>query len=242
MSFAEDLRILFHLVFSGSRGGSHAERLERFYAGQAEGYDRFRERLLHGRRELCARLAPPAGGVWVDLGGGTAATLEFAAATVAAMRAVYVVDLSPSLLRVARERIDRRGWDHVVAVEADATTFAPPEGAADLVTFSYSLTMIPDWFRAVDHARRLLKPGGIIGVVDFYVSRKHPAPGHRRHSVFTRHFWPLWFAVDDVFLSADHVPYLHARFLAVAFTEALGAVPYIPGLRMPYYVFVGRRE
>ena len=242
MSLREDIRVLYHLVCTGSRGRSHAERLERFYAGQAEGYDRFRERLLHGRRELCTRLAPPAGGVWVDLGGGTAATLEFAAAAVAAVRAVYVVDLSPSLLRVAHRRIDRLGWRNVTPVRADACRFVPPEGAADLVTFSYSLTMIPDWFRAVDHARRLLKPGGTIGVVDFYVSRKHPAPGRRRHAVFTRHFWPLWFAVDNVFLSADHVPYLHARFRADTFTEALGAVPYMPGLRVPYYVFVGRRE
>ena len=51
----------------------------------------------------------------------------------------------------------------------------------DVVTFSYSLTMIPDWFLAVDHAWRLLRPGGTIGVVDFYVSRKHPDPGWRRH-------------------------------------------------------------
>ena len=34
--------------------------------------------------------------------------------------------------------------------------------------------MIPDWFAAVDHAWRLLRPGGTIGVVDFYVGRKHP--------------------------------------------------------------------
>jgi len=30
---------------------------------------------------------------------------------------------------------------------------------------------IPDWFLAIDNALRILKPGGIIAVVDFYVSR-----------------------------------------------------------------------
>ena len=51
---------------------------------------------------------------------------------------------------------------------ADATRFRPPEGAADVVTFSYSLTMIPDWFAALENAAAMLKPGGTIGVVDFY--------------------------------------------------------------------------
>ena len=31
--------------------------------------------------------------------------------------------------------------------------------------FSYTLSMIPDWFAALENARRLLKPGGTIGVV-----------------------------------------------------------------------------
>ena len=49
------------------------------------------------------------------------------------------------------------------------TTFEP-EGPADVVTFSYSLTMIPDWVRALEQAWALLKPGGTIGIVDFYVA------------------------------------------------------------------------
>ena len=52
----------------------------------------------------------------------------------------------------------------------------------DVVTFSYSLTMIPNWFQALERAYAALKPGGMIGVVDFYISRKWPAPGMRRHS------------------------------------------------------------
>ena len=106
---------------------------------------------------------------------------------------VYVVDLCGPLLKVARERCAARGWHNVECVEADATTWLPDEGRGkvDLVTFSYSLTMIPDWFAAVDHAAALLADDGVVGAVDFYVARKHPAVGWGRHGWLTRTFWPV---------------------------------------------------
>ena len=123
---------------------------------------------------------------------------------------------------------------------ADATTFTPSEGRADVVTFSYSLTMIPDWFAAIDNARRLAGNQGQLGVVDFYVSRKHPEADRRIHRWCTRHFWPTWFATDNVFLSTDHVPYLHRVFQPEFFAEQTAKVPYLPLVRVPYYIFVGR--
>jgi S-adenosylmethionine-diacylgycerolhomoserine-N-methlytransferase len=141
---------------------------------------------------------------------------------------------------VARQRIAEKKWENVEAVEADATVFQPPGGPVDVVTFSYSLTMIPDWFAAIDQAWRLLKPGGHVGVVDFFVSRKHPETGRAHHPWFTRTFWPTWFAQDNVFLSPDHLPYLSNRFLPERLAERQSRVPYLP-LRVPYYVFVGRK-
>src|SRR5262249_53869094 len=133
-------------------------------------------------------------------------------------------------------------WGNVHTVHADATTYEPPGDPVDLVTFSYSLTMIPDWFRAMQHAYDLLCPGGIIGVVDFYVSRKWPGGGLRRHSGFQRVFWPAWFGMDNVFLSPDHLPWLQAHFETIMLQEHFGKVPYLLGLRAPYYIFVGRKS
>lgn len=78
---------------------------------------------------------------------------------------VYVVDLSPSLCEVARQRFTRLGWKNVTVVCEDARKFrlpgsekgvvvkassksegplaGTPSGTADLVTMSYSLSMIP---------------------------------------------------------------------------------------------------
>lgn len=242
MGFASDLKILYHLVLKPVRGANHADRMESFYAGQADAYDDFRKRLLQGREALWNAIDVPEGGVWVDMGAGTGSNLELFGDSLARLNKVYAVDLSPSLLEVADRRIAQRGWTNVAAVEADATRYRPPEGQADVVSFSYSLTMIPDWFGAIENALAMLKPGGQIAVVDFYVSRKYPADTHRRHGWWTRNFWRGWFDRDNVFPSPDHVPFLHRHFEPSHFTENRAKVPYIPLMRVPYYAFVGRKR
>ena len=177
MALLADLRVLYHLVLKPVRGKDHADRMENFYAGQAEAYDDFRKRLLKGRQELYDQIEVPDGGVWVEMGGGTGSNLEYLGDRIHRLSKVYVVDLADSLLEVATQRAEQKGWNNVEAVAADATSWQV-DGGADVVTFSYSLTMIPDWFGAIENAKRLLKPTGKLGVVDFYVSRKFPAESH----------------------------------------------------------------
>ena len=272
-SWASELRVLVHLAVHPVIGDTHKARLESFYGAQAADYDAFRKRLLQGREQLVTEALTAAGGgggVWVDLGGGTGANLDMAGdEVVMSFAKVYVVDLCGPLLKVARERCAARGWHNVECVEADATTWLPDEGRGkvDLVTFSYSLTMIPDWFAAVDHAAALLADDGVVGAVDFYVARKHPAVGWGRHGWLTRTFWPVrtppprrcrrappnrsrhtpspsqaWFANDNVFLSSEHLPYLHKTFAPSKVRELASRVPYIGLLlpAVPYYIFVGK--
>ncbi len=150
--------------------------MESFYSGQAEGYDDFRKRLLQGREQVYSRIGERAsGGTWVDFGGGTGSNLEFIGSSLKKFDSIYVVDLAESLLGIVEKRSAKNGWTNVQAVTGDATQWTPPEGTVDIVTFSYSLTMIPDWFAAIDNALKILKPGGMIGVIDFYVSRKYPS-------------------------------------------------------------------
>lgn len=242
MGFRQDMRVLYHMVFSrGNKGGTHAERMEGFYGAQAQDYDDYRKRLLTGREEMYSAIPVPRDGVWVDMGGGTGWNIENLADSVDQLKQVYVIDLAESLLAVAEDRFRQRGWNNVTAQVADATRFRPPEGQADVVTFSYSLTMIPDWFAAIDNALAMLKPGGIIGVVDFYVSRKFPGDNMRRHGWFNRTFWPNWFAIDGVYPSSEHLPYLQHRFECDELMESKCKIPYMPFVRMPYYRFIGRK-
>jgi S-adenosylmethionine-diacylgycerolhomoserine-N-methlytransferase len=240
MKLFADLPTIWHMLFPPRGGASHESRLDAFYGAQAESYDDFRRRLLHGREELMASIQVPEGGVWLDMGAGTGSNAELLGERLGRLRRAVLVDLCPSLLAVSRRRILGNGWSHVEAVHGDASTFRLEE-PADLVTFSYSLTMIPDWWEALSRAWENLKPGGQIALVDFYISRKWPAPGLVRHSRFQRFWWPQSYAWDNVFLSQDHLPYLRSRFQEVLLEERLGKVPYMLGLRSPYYLFIGRK-
>lgn len=242
MSALGQLKILYHLALSPIRGETHQERLDSFYKGQAEHYDATRQRMLHGRDELFAALPAPEGGTWVDLGCGTARNAEAWGDRIHNFRQATLVDLSESLLEIARRRVEGHGWTNVELRHEDATTVDIPPGSVDVVTFAYSLTMIPNWFAAIDHALTLLKPGGTLGVVDFYVSKKYPAPGNRKHSWFTRTFWPAWFGMDNVFPNPDLVPYLASRCDQERLVEGMGKIIWIPVLRMPYFNFVGRKR
>lgn len=54
---------------------------------------------------------------------------------------VILVDLTPSLCKVAEERFKRRGWNNVIVLCQDAAGFQAPfnvEGRVSLVTMSYS--------------------------------------------------------------------------------------------------------
>jgi len=248
--YFNEINVLYSICMHPVHGEDHQARLESFYASQASNYDAFRRKLLKGREQLIEELRKQRlGGVWVDMGGGTGANLEMAGSEmIGKFSKVYIVDLSTSLLAVARQRAEKNGWKNVECVEGDATTWVPPEGkhSVSVVSFSYSLTMIPDWFKAVDHARDvLLNPRhGICGVVDFYVARKYPSSGMASHSWFQRNFWPMWFANDNVNLNPNHLPYLKYKFTERTRNEKSASVPYI-GLflpNVPIYIFVGDRK
>ena len=240
MQMLNNLKTLVHLALP-IRGRTHQQRLENFYSKHADNYDDFRKRLLHGREEMWNSIPIEEGCRWVDFGGGTAANVENIADSLQRLESLDVVDLSSSLLNVAKQRIEKNRWDNVFTHCCDVSSFEPV-APVDVVTFSYSLTMIPNWFSAIDRALEILKPGGTIGVVDFFVSRKHPDEDVRRHGVWTRTFWPAWFAKDNVFLSPDHVPYLKSKFETLTFEDHRGGLPFVPLATVPYYLFVGRKH
>jgi S-adenosylmethionine-diacylgycerolhomoserine-N-methlytransferase len=240
MPLAADARILWHLLRGAPRGGNHVQRLRKFYAPQAQGYDAFRDRLLQGRRELIEHLPAGTGARVVELGAGTGRNLEFFGDRLRGFASFELVDLCPPLLSVAKQRLDNLVVENIGVdlarkvrlIEADVTQFRPAH-AVDCVYLSYALTMIPDWQRAIDNAIDMLVPGGALGVVDFHLP---PIAGRLNNA-----FWRRWFAHDGVWLSGAHLPYLRHRLGTVYCEERYGAVPYLPGLKLPYYLFVGRK-
>ncbi len=225
---------LMQLLRGQRRHGDHAGRLQAFYAPQADGYDDFRERLLHGRQELVAgllaNLAQTNRPILAELGAGTGKNLDYIGREVARFKRIDLVDLCPALLAIARRRA--ASLANVKVIEADVRRYRPA-AALDAVLCSYSLSMMPEWREVLDLALALLKPGGTMAVVDFTVTA-----GQSR---FARRFWQAWFGHDGVRLSPEHLALLRRHFPEHRYQERRCAVPYLPGLTVPYYLFIGRK-
>lgn len=239
VGLAAEAKILLSLLRGMPRKASHADALAGFYGPQAEAYDQFREQLLKGREELIAALPAGAGARVVELGGGTGRNLEFFGARLKSFAAVDVVDLCRPLLDVAARRA--ASMPNVRVIHDDASTYRP-SAPVDCVYLSYALTMMPPWEAVIDNVAAMLRPGGTIGVVDFYVSPARPPAGRVRHDWLTRTLWPAWFGHDGVRLSADRLTRLQERFETIQLLERRARVPYIPLVTAPYYVFIGRKR
>lgn len=241
---AQDMQCLSSIWFKKINGGSHKERLESFYSPQAHAYDRFRKDFLHGRRPMvaacAARLRGSTGLVWVDVGGGTAENVDMMSEYIdlSAFDKIYVVDITPSLCQVARKKVEARGWKNVIVVEGDACTFKPKE-MATLVTFSYSLSMIPPFMDAVDTAISYLDEDGILGVADFFTSSKYDLP-NRQQTYSQRWFWRSVFDLDGIDLGPERRQYLEHKLEPVYEYNGRGRIPYVPRLRAPFYLWIGR--
>ncbi|KAK3382965.1 hypothetical protein B0T24DRAFT_515783 [Lasiosphaeria ovina] len=286
-SFVKSLLLFGYSCFlkphSAGPKGNQQSALESFYSSQASVYDATRKILLTGREDMLALVAAELRfkaekddrgaekkRIWVDVGGGTGWNIEAMSEFLDVPKffsAIYLVDLSPSLCEIARQRFARLGWTNVKIVCVDAKKFrlqeyenlgdrTPPRSrlsyfdqtprghrGADLVTMSYSLSMIPDYHSVIDSISSLLSQDGVLGVVDFYVQsvvdvafRNYTGGLVGRHvNFFSRTFWRAWFDLDRVSLDAGRRDYLEYRFGTILSAnlrnKRLGFIP--------YYVWVG---
>jgi len=246
------------LVASTLKATGHAKDMESFYKYQKEGYDAFREGLLHARPALMESIPLKKGGkmVWVDVGGGTARNLEFFTPELIRkyFSTIYILDVSASLLEMAQRRVNSMGLSDIVkVVEHDFTaasvfTVMPNKGTVDIVTMSYSYSMIPNQANAMKNASELIKGGGegIVAIADFFLKGNYDdqLPNFSRNlrlaeSVFHKH----WFAMDHVHLLGDvqlehSVPPLEP----IWDNRFRGGVPFLPFLQPYHGVYILQKK
>jgi S-adenosylmethionine-diacylgycerolhomoserine-N-methlytransferase len=145
--------------------------MDRIYRRQRHVYDLSRKYYLLGRDRLIEGLAPPPGGRVLEVGCGTARNLIALAHRHPAVP-LFGIDLSREMLDTARRRLDREGLaGRVRLAHADATRFDPAllfgVPAFSRIFFSYTLSMIPEWERALAQSVQWLQPGGELHIVDF---------------------------------------------------------------------------
>lgn len=136
-----------------------ARRAQEFYTRWACLYDvlaRHTPGVQDLRGRAAAALGPKPGDTVVEFGCGTGANLPHLRERVGAAGRVVGVDFAPGVLGVARDRIERHGWENVHLVRGDATR--PPIEDADAVLATFVVGMLPDPAAAV---RRWSTIGGV---------------------------------------------------------------------------------
>lgn len=145
--------------------------MDQIYRHQRHVYDLSRKYYLLGRDRLIAGLAPPPGGRVLEVGCGTARNLVALAERHPATP-LFGIDLSFEMLDTARGRVKRAGLGaRVRLAQGDATRFDPAllfgVPGFSRIFFSYTLSMIPEWERALAQSVLWLQPGGELHLVDF---------------------------------------------------------------------------
>jgi ubiquinone/menaquinone biosynthesis C-methylase UbiE len=100
----------------------------------------------------------------LDLGTGTGRMLELFAPSI---ERGLGIDLSPAMLALARARLDRAGLRHCSVRQGDIYDLPLPRDAFDVVIVHQVLHYLDDGARAIREAARVLRPGGVLLVVDF---------------------------------------------------------------------------
>jgi phosphatidylethanolamine/phosphatidyl-N-methylethanolamine N-methyltransferase len=117
-----------------------------------------------GRRHTVETLDLSPGDTVVEMGCGTGANFPYLREQVGSDGTVVGVDLVPAMLRQARERVDRAGWENVHVVQGDATR--PPVAEADALVSTFVVGMLADPAGAVREWLRCVAPGGRVTLLN----------------------------------------------------------------------------
>ena len=159
-------------------GGPPAPSAENAFAvdlfhGLPRRYDLLAEILSFGqngqwRRELVTQVSSSEPKAILDVATGTAGV-----AIALAKRTggdVTGVDLTESMLARGRERVRSAGLDHRIKLQAGRAEELPfPSASFDAVSFTYLLRYVQDPAATVTELARVLRPGGILASLDFFV-------------------------------------------------------------------------
>ncbi|SNR45597.1 class I SAM-dependent methyltransferase [Halorubrum vacuolatum] len=182
-------------VDEAERGLHRSTTAADFYTRYAALYDRLASDapfVMDLRERIVDALDPARGDVVVEMGCGTGANFPVLRDRVGPEGTVVGLDFSAGVLRRARDRIERAGWENVHVARADATAppVAPadlpravtPAGAVDGVLSTFLSGMLDDPARAIDGWCRLLEPLNRSGSTSPGHQSGSTPPGHQSGS------------------------------------------------------------
>lgn len=163
------------MMQTGTSAPDHGALMDSIYRGQRHIYDLTRKYYLFGRDRLIAGLGCRPGQSVLEIACGTGRNLAKVRKAWPGS-ALYGIDISSEMLKSASAAL---GSNAILSV-GDARDFdalaTVGQARFDRVILSYSLSMIPEWERALAHGAGLLAQDGSLHVVDFGDLRGLPPP------------------------------------------------------------------
>ena len=131
-----------------------------FWATHARRYDRATLALNRNFAAMARNVAERVRGLEVlELAAGTGLVTAELAKTA---KRVVATDLSQDMLAILRRRLEAHGGGNVEVRPADATALPFAEESFDAVVMANLLHLLPDPRLALEEARRVLRPGGLL--------------------------------------------------------------------------------
>ena len=144
----------------------HQKRMDRRYRYQRHVFDLSRKLILFGSDRAIAALRLGDARSVLEIGCGTGRNLKLMPETYPTLR-LTGIDISEEMLKSARAKLARAHLDDAVGLQQGDAAIRPIGDKAPRILMSYSLSMVPDWRRALAIAIDTLEPGGILAIVDF---------------------------------------------------------------------------
>ena len=146
--------------------------VEQLFDSVAPSYDRLNDLLSlglhrHWKRRLVSMLKPAPGEHWLDLCCGTGDLAFLLARAVRPGGTVVGLDSAASPLQRAEQRHRQETWLPLSFRQADALRTGLSPASMDGVVMAYGLRNLEDPALGLREVRRLLKPGGRAGILDF---------------------------------------------------------------------------
>lgn len=120
------------------------------------------------------------------------------------------------------------------------------EGSVDVITMSYSYSMIPDQKATMKNIFKLLKKGGHVCISDFFLHGNYDdclSPLFRTVRGIESSLHKAWFAMDHVhLLEEDQIDNMDNQFIAIWDNRFRGAIPFMPFFQPYHGVYIMEKK
>ena len=113
------------------------------------------------------------------------------------------LDLSKNMLNIAKKKAKKKRFENIQFIQGDAEILPFENKSVDCLTIAYGFRNIAHYEKALEEFYRVLKPDGILGILEFSIPRSKIFA-----SLFTFYFHHILPRIGSLFSRSDAYRYL----------------------------------